>query len=331
MPIHKYIQGCGFFADWDFMLGHAYWSIVKNEDLSMDYAFEFYPYKDDKNANLTDEFITIDNTIKESERAKILAMYKGEMTPEAPIAPDLFKKYKIPDIGYAGEMYEINYYIKTNKDDYLKYADDNDFHIKKKYYVYKNLIFNYKFKINPSILQSVDNFYQENMKNYTTIGVHFRCHAFKQAESRIKLEKNMKDVFVKLDKYINENITQPSSNSPNPPNPPNPQFRIYLATDVKTVLNDFIEHYKEKLLYNASNIWMCNTSTDNVEPHLGWFIIKTQADKDFFHRMKPGIKGGRELLIDALLLSKCDKFIKSMSNLSDWVFVLNPDIDEIIL
>jgi hypothetical protein len=47
-----------------------------------------------------------------------------------------------------------------------------------------------------------------------------------------------------------------------------------------------------------------------------------------FYRNKPGINGGKQLLIDVLLLSKCNIFLPTESNVSRWPFIFNPEIDE---
>jgi hypothetical protein len=70
---------------------------------------------------------------------------------------------------------------------------------------------------------------------------------------------------------------------------------------------------------------------DKYEPHYGFALIDNQHNNQFmeeFYRNKPGINGGKQLLIDVLLLSKCNIFLPTESNVSRWPFIFNPEIDE---
>ena len=76
---------------------------------------------------------------------------------------------------------------------------------------------------------------------------------------------------------------------------------------------------------------MMNKSTAPPPPHFGFFLNQeTLNDQKFmqhFHNNKPGLDGAKQLFIDCLMLSKCNYFIPSLSNLSDFVLIFNPDIE----
>ena len=70
---------------------------------------------------------------------------------------------------------------------------------------------------------------------------------------------------------------------------------------------------------------------NSEEPHFGFSLhndnINTNKFQEYFHKNKPGLNGGIQILTDVILLSKTNIFIKSFSNVSDFVFIFNPDIE----
>jgi hypothetical protein len=176
---------------------------------------------------------------------------------------------------------------------------------------HRKKLIDYGFQINPELLNRVNNFYNNN-KDYYLIGVHSRFHYHKQSAVSGQTQLVNPNQLVKnIDKYIEENNIK--------------NYKIYLSTDLKYTLNIFIEKYGNNLLYNKENIWMSDKHDSPDEPHFGW-TPNLEEKREIFHKNKPGYKGGQELLIDALSLSKCNYFFPSNSNLSQWVINFNPDI-----
>jgi len=73
-------------------------------------------------------------------------------------------------------------------------------------------------------------------------------------------------------------------------------------------------------------------TNSDIESHFGFEIINRKDETDFldhFIKNKPGYKGGFELLKDCLLLSRCNIFRPALSNLSDWVYIFNPKLNNL--
>jgi hypothetical protein len=258
-----------------------------------------------------------------------------------------FEKYFTIDINYAFDTNKYQKYIKNqvfyilfNSDiiDYykienihdnckkikyiqhdIKLKENNDIlgTIKKDHLIFLNELFNSSLKINKNIIEKVESFYENNMKNYYCIGIHMRSNNCKIIE-RYKKELECDEVIKNLNDYIKNNNIE--------------KYKIYIATDTKENLNYFINYYQDKLLYNKDNIYMSNTKIDK-EPHFGFELNDKNLNNDIFLKLyndsKPGLKGGIELLTDALILSKCNSFRSTESNLSDWVYIFNPNIYDV--
>ena len=158
------------------------------------------------------------------------------------------------------------------------------------------------------------------MKNTFILGIHFRCHGAHNCETTGTFETNfhtkINNVFTKIDNILKDKT----------------DYKIYLATDVKSIQNEFIRKYKDRLLYNKNNTSMSDTPNSSTEPHFGFALQNKNNTNnkeffDYFNKNKPGLNGGIQLLIDTLILSKCDFVIPSNSNLSDFVLIFNPDIE----
>jgi hypothetical protein len=108
-------------------------------------------------------------------------------------------------------------------------------------------------------------------------------------------------------------------------------YKIYLASDTIQKISELKNEFGDKLIYNINNTYIAKTMYDKYEPHYGFALIDNQHNNQFmeeFYRNKPGINGGKQLLIDVLLLSKCNIFLPTESNVSRWPFIFNPEIDE---
>lgn len=173
-----------------------------------------------------------------------------------------------------------------------------------------NKLLNKYIKIKPEILNEISQFYQEKMLNTLCIGVHVRFAAAHASE---------KPGIVTIEDYFNE-VNQLIHNS-------NSNYTIFLATDSHYVVEQFKKKYKDKVIFtNAIR------SQYMEEVHLIFdnpdYWLSHPAE---FHKKKPGYKGGKDALMDCLLLSKCDYIIHTTSNVSDFATFFNPDIKSIFL
>ena len=185
----------------------------------------------------------------------------------------------------------------------------------------KHNIFKKYFKLNNKINEKVNNIYK-NFNDKYVIGIHYRSHISKIAELRntncnYKI-KIINDYINLIKKYILDNNIK--------------NYVVYLSTDIMTNIKIFKDKFKNLLYINKNNIWLSQNKKD-VEPHFGFATCnKTINHTDFinfFNSKKPGLDGAIELFVDTFVLSKCNIFFNSISNLSYFVKILNPNIKTI--
>lgn len=298
--------GAGLFAEIKNLIKCVYLAKYNNynDKIIIDFSQEFFPYK---------------NSINNCEFSNILIL-KDDI--------QIYDDLKIYDINFDDSrlFYEfINYdqQLVTNTNHFYPIIEFRLQNNNKKYnYLLKlNRIFNDFFSINENIINCTNIFYNINMKNYFVIGIHYRaCGAHNcelEGSSEINYHLKINNVFKKIDDIIQ--------------NKNKDKFKIFLATDIKLIQNKFIKKYKDNLIFNNNNTYMNDNPNDAIEPHFGFSLIpnnlKDKKFVDFFHKNKPGLNGGIQLMIDTLILSKCNYFIPSNSNLSDFVLILNPNIE----
>ena len=296
--------GMGLFAEIKKMIRTIYLAKYNNYNnkIILDYSQEFFPYK---------------NSINTCEFSNILIL-KDDI--------QIYDDLKIYDINFNDsrlftEFIHCDQQLVTNMKDFYPLIEFRLQHNNKKYnHLLKlNRIFNSFFSINQNIINDVDIFYNINMQDYFVLGIHYRASCVHNCEvkgtSEVNYHLKINEVFKKIDNVIRNKD----------------KFKIFLATDIKSIQDNFIKKYKDNLIFNKNNIYMSNNPTDSIEPHMGFSLVpKNLNDKkfvDFFHKNKPGLNGGIQLILDTLILSKCNYFIPSHSNLSDFVFILNPNIE----
>ena len=168
--------------------------------------------------------------------------------------------------------------------------------------------------IKREIIDELKRLYNEHLEGYYCIGVHVRWSAAHTSESpkgTPPIESYIAEV---SDLIQNTETTRP--------------FKIYLATDSEEVIQAFRNHFSEELLVYLSG----SRSPHREESHLIYDnAAYWQAHPSEFHAKKPGYRGGVMVLLDCLLLAKCDLFIHSSSNVSEFVSFFSPTIKSIYL
>lgn len=314
---HTYVVGSGMFAEFKRILRVGYRCMLYNKHIYINWENEYFPYKDGSTTNPVEEYLIINVP----EYNKELVDFFSYVTYDEHI-------FFIPEI--------LNSHGITNPNDYCKNWNaitllrkiklqstdiaNNESIIKRNHCIMIHKLFTHCFSINSSILEEANQYFCENMKEYFTIGVHVRAHSAHNCEMNNEPIETDEQIVKELDNYIVAHNLH--------------DYRIYLATDINESLCFFKNKYGNKLLFNKQNIWMSGVRTDRFEPHFGFDTQhpENQNDqfKELFHHQKPGLKGGRELLKDCLLLSKCSVFRHSLSNLSDYVYIFNPYINDLI-
>jgi hypothetical protein len=305
--IIKSTLGAGFFAEIKNLLTWIYKLVIykgeNSKNIIIDFSQEYFPYKNSKFKCEFNKILILKDNIEYQEN---LIIYDKKYSKKI---FDNFLYYNQILVNNEEGFTPIHQFRLQNNDE------------KKKYLKILNKIFFNTFNINENIIKKVNNLYN-NYNNYFIIGIHYRCATTHNCElagtSETNFYKKINKIFDKIEKIILNKCKQYN-------------YKIYLATDVKLIQDNFIKKYGENLIYNINNKYMMERPDDEYEPHFGFKLdinsIKNEKFMDYFHNNKPGLDGGIQLLIDCLFLSKCNYFIPSMSNLSDFVFIFNPNIE----
>lgn len=139
--------------------------------------------------------------------------------------------------------------------------------------------------IKESIVRNVQQYYRQNMRPNYVIGVHIRGTDMRYAPS-VSLQVFCNEINRRL-KHLPENS------------------RIFVATDQKQYIEVLKEYYGEKLLYQQ-----CVRSSDSRNPM--WFKERSPSEQ------------GEEVLVDALILARCNFMLKCPSAVSEFAHYFNP-------
>jgi hypothetical protein len=147
--------------------------------------------------------------------------------------------------------------------------------------------------IKDDIIEDFNTYYNNNFKNKLIIGVHFRGKEQRIAASH-PFPPTFKQIF-EIIKYLNQILKFDS---------------IFIITENSYNLNKFINKFNKKLIYYNSS--RSSSNVYNLNPRNS-------------HRYLLG----REILIETLLLSKCDYIICGDSNVSEFAKLLSKNKNKI--
>ncbi len=177
-----------------------------------------------------------------------------------------------------------------------------------------NRILNKYIQIKPEILKKFDEYYKKNLAGFYSIGVHVRWGSAHVAESP-KGTPTLEDYISE----VNDMICKIKTDLP---------FKIYLATDSQEVIEKFEENFSSELLFYLPAV----RSPNREESHLIYDNTPYWlTHPEEFHAKKPGYIGGVFVLLDCLLLARCNVFIHSTSNVSEFVAFFSPYIQSVYL
>jgi hypothetical protein len=169
-------------------------------------------------------------------------------------------------------------------------------------------------KIKPHILARADQIYREKMEGNYCIGVHVRFAGVHSAEVGEKRTPTLIDYLSEVERIVKERGSS--------------RTKVVLATDSNYVVKQFKKKISEKNLVVIDAF----RATFNEDPHMVYeHTAYCLAHPEEFHKKKPGYKGGEDVLVDCLLLSRCDTFIHASSNVAAFVTFFNPHIGSIFL
>jgi len=144
-------------------------------------------------------------------------------------------------------------------------------------------------KIKPHILEKVDQFAVKEFNGHYVVGMHLRGTDKVRKEGAVRLP----------DDYIKKQIDAILKKRP--------KYKIFLATEDSDSLSRMQALFKDRLVF-----WDSTRLSGNP----------VHASKGCY-----GYKIGEDVLIDCLLLSRCDYLLASISNVSQCALVFNPRIE----
>lgn len=151
-------------------------------------------------------------------------------------------------------------------------------------------------RVRPRILAKVDEFHAANMAGRYVIGIHVRNQGHK-----IEYITGEAPGFGTYAARVRKEIAHC-----------NREWVIFLATDVEEVIGQFKEAFDGRVVLQPGVMRLCGRQTGENGQQL--------------HHQNPNrdLKLGEDVLIDCLLLSKCDVLIHTISNVATTAGYINP-------
>ena len=148
-------------------------------------------------------------------------------------------------------------------------------------------------KVKPDIIEEVDKFFAANLAGNLCLGVHKR-HLLHQHEEFSQTAVSVKDYIEAIDQLLIQTGAE----------------KIFLATDETEAVTEIKQAFGDRLI--------CRTDITRVS--------RKAAQEMHWQAKNKGSRLGREVLIDALLLAKCDLLLHGVSNISTAISFMNPDL-----
>lgn len=158
-----------------------------------------------------------------------------------------------------------------------------------------NKLINKYLRINQTVQNETDLFFEQHFKGKKVIGVHYRGTDKKGEAPYVSYQKVIKNIEYTLSNLLNADA-------------------VFISTDD--------QYFVDYIQLNLKNITLIirkdfKRSTNNLAIHLDESLNKDNVNKD--------------AIINSLLLSKCDFLIKTSSFLSDFSKLMNPSLPTVIL
>lgn len=170
----------------------------------------------------------------------------------------------------------------------------------------KNLFFK-NFKIKDDIINIVDSYILNNFNNNIVLGVQIRL-------TDMIFYHKTHDIYYFI-KRVNEILNTHKID------------KIFVSTDNEEAINIFIKNVNHNNILFQKNIERENSINSNVGMHYKINTNKNIINNRIYHNYHIG----KEVLIDTLILSKCDYLLRSRSAVSDVAIIFNENIKEIFV
>lgn len=162
-------------------------------------------------------------------------------------------------------------------------------------------VFKEYIRIKPHIIKRVEDFYSDKMASKHCIGVHIRNLAHKREQPKHELPS--------MEKYICKinNVIQKAGTS---------NIVIFVATEVEEAIGKLRNIFGDLVI---------------VQPNVERAPRFSEKWNGIVHidNKNPSAKLGEDILIDCLLLAKCNTFVHITSNIATAVGYINPSIEMI--
>ena len=178
-----------------------------------------------------------------------------------------------------------------------------------------NLYYSRFIKPRPHIQAKVDELYYSKMEGLHCIGVHARhpSHAIEQPDGKMPYL----DRFVDLASALQTGRLNGQD------------WRVFLATDQETVVKHFRKTFGERLI-TVSDIARTTEAQDEAYQTL----TPEQRNKEGFQiqhlvaadASKWSVRMAEEVIVDSLLLARCQSFVHTTSNIATAVSFMNPNL-----
>ncbi|XP_078382373.1 uncharacterized protein LOC144665071 [Oculina patagonica] len=163
-------------------------------------------------------------------------------------------------------------------------------------------------KPNSRIKEKVRMFYQRYLAGFTVLGVHVRGTDHWSETSEKRLPSLMS--WVKRSRSILETLPRPR--------------KIFIASDNNEVIKKFVTYFGKKSVVYTEAV-RAKGYHDQIAPHAPEFRHKT-ADSSSYER-----EIGTQVLMDILLLAKCDHFLHTESSVASLASYFNPHMTSYFL
>ena len=169
-------------------------------------------------------------------------------------------------------------------------------------------------KVKQPILDDVDRFFSTYLQGYTCIGVHVRyckAHGKEVPGGRVP---ELQEYYQEIDKIMSQLDAS--------------KVKIYVASDSHYAINKFKQHYPDKIVCLEGAFRDAYRNDPHLIDNDTYYWL---AHPEEFHAKKPGYKGGKEALMDCLLLSKCSYLLHTASNFATFAMLFNSHVKTIVL
>lgn len=161
-------------------------------------------------------------------------------------------------------------------------------------------------KIKPFILDIVEDFYNKNMKNNIVVGIHLRGT---NKGDEVTNTINPTDVIKKAQKYAYLGASTGKN------------VKYLIASDEQKLMDlakKELSKYSDSTVNGEVINYEAERATGNKTNY--YTFVGTQMENGFF------AKRGLDVLVEVLLLSKCDYFVHTISNVSTAAICFNPNL-----